>query len=95
MTPGLEAAAPALPAGTALAAVGIAWASEVPCSGYYVDGAKVAEQVISLLRDTPTGRPATLWMAGELVDRGTLGAGSAGAPAHAGSTLATSSGVLV
>ena len=93
-TPGLDAAAPALPAGVALAAVGIAWASEAPCSGYYVDGAKVAEQVISLLRDPPAGRPATLWMAGDLVDRGTLGAGASGAPAAAGSTLGAA-GVLV
>jgi hypothetical protein len=43
--------------GVALAAVGIAWAAEVPCSGYFVDGARVAEQVISLLRDPPAGRP--------------------------------------
>ena len=81
-TPGLDAAAPALPAGMALAAVGVSWA-EVPCSGYYVDGGKVAEQVISLLRDPPAGRPATLWMAGELADRGTMGPGAAAPSAGA------------
>src|SRR5688572_3163688 len=84
ITPGLESAAPALPAGVALAAVGIAWASEVPCSGYYVDGAKVAEQVISLLREPPAGRPATLWMAGDLVDRGTTASGAPAAGPHDG-----------
>jgi hypothetical protein len=83
--PGLDAAVPALPSGVSLAAVGVSW-GEVPCSGYYVDGTKVAEQVVSLLRDPPAGRPATLWMAGELVDRGTLGAGAA-ASAGAGTTL--------
>jgi hypothetical protein len=96
VTPGLDAAAPALPAGVSLAAVGIAWSPEVPCSGYYVDGAKVAEQVISLLREPPAGRPAALWMAGELVDRGTTAAdATAGAAAaNAGSTLGDR-GVLV
>ncbi len=68
--PGLTGAGSELPAGVALAAVGIAWA-EAPCSGYFVDGAAVAQQVTSLLREPPAGRPATLWMAGELVDRGT------------------------
>jgi hypothetical protein len=58
-----------------------------------VGGGKVAEQVISLLRDPPAGRPATLWMAGDLVERGTLGAGGA-SPAHSGSTLG-SHGMLV
>jgi hypothetical protein len=71
-TPGLAAAAPALPAGVALSAVGIAW-GEAPCSGYYVDGTKLAEQVVSLLKDPPSARPATLWMAGEFIDRGTTG----------------------
>ena len=65
----------------------------MPCSGYYVDGAQVAEQVISLLRDPPAGRPATLWMAGEFADLGTLGIGAASASQH-GSTLGVQ-GVLV
>lgn len=93
--PGLDAAAPPLPAGVALAAVGIAWA-DVPCSGYFVDGAKIAEQVISLLRDPPAGRPATLWLAGELADRGTVAAGTGAAPAEPGAaTLSAVRGVLV
>ena len=91
-TPGLAAAEPALPAGVALAAVGIAWA-EVPCSGYFVDGAKIAEQVVSLLREPPAGRPATLWMAGELADRGTLTTGT-DAPGQTG-TLSAARGLLV
>ena len=77
----------------ALAAVGIAWAAEVPCSGYYVDGAKIAEQVISLLREPPAGRPATLWMAGDLVDRGTLTGGTAAATQSA--AAAPGRGLLV
>jgi hypothetical protein len=68
--PGLANATPARRPGAALAAVGIAWA-DAPCSGYFVDGATIAEQVVSLLREPPAGRPATLWMAGDLVDRGT------------------------
>jgi hypothetical protein len=82
-TPGLAGAAPALPAGVALAAVGIAW-GEMPCSGYYVDGTKLAEQVVSLLKDPPSARPATLWMAGDFIDRGTTVSAtvpSAGQPA--------------
>jgi hypothetical protein len=81
-TPGIAAAAGAAPA---LAAVGVSW-GEVPCSGYYVDGAAVAAQVISLLREPPAGRPAVLWMAGEFHDQGTLGA--AGAAAGTASAVA-------
>lgn len=94
--PGLASAASPLPAGVALAAVGIAWA-DVPCSGYFVDGAKIAEQVVSLLKDPPPGRPATLWMAGELADRGTMGGGSSvDAPTAGGAaTLSAVRGVLV
>ena len=86
-TPGLDAAAPRCRR---------AWpwrrsasrGREVPCSGYYVDGGKIAEQVISLLRDPPAGRPATLWMAGEFADRGTVGGRRRRRCAgHAGSTL--------
>jgi hypothetical protein len=96
--PGLASATPALPPGVALAAVGISWGGELPCSGYYVEGAKVVEQVVSLLEDPPAGRPATLWMAGVFVDRGTMGQGAA-APQVSGhaTTSATmrSSGMLV
>jgi hypothetical protein len=72
-TPGLHDA-PALPAGISLAAVGIAW-DEAPVSGYYVDGATAAEQIINLLKDPPAGRPAAMWMAGHYVERGTMSAG--------------------
>jgi hypothetical protein len=89
--PGLESAAPSIPSGIALAAVGIAWA-EAPCSGYYVDGGKVAEQVISLLREPPAGRPATLWMAGDFIDKGTT---TASTGARVGPTSAASRGLLV
>jgi hypothetical protein len=92
-TPGLAGAAPALPAGVALAAVGIAW-GEAPCSGYYVDGTKLAEQVISLLREPPASRPATLWMAGEFIDRGTTGNGAM-TPTQSGGASVGVQGILV
>jgi hypothetical protein len=93
--PGLATAASPLPAGVALAAVGIAWA-DVPCGGYFVDGAKVAEQVVSLLRDPPAGRPATLWLAGEPADHGTVSVGGGAAPAEDGAaSLSAARGVLV
>jgi hypothetical protein len=94
--PGLESAASPLPAGVALAAVGIAWA-DVPCGGYFVDGARIAEQVVSLLRDPPAGRPATLWMAGEPADHGTITVGSGAAPVERGAATlsAAARGLLV
>jgi hypothetical protein len=46
---------------------------DIPCSGYFVPCARVAEAVITLLRDAAAAtRPATLWLAGEFVDRGTI-----------------------
>lgn len=46
---------------------------DIPCSGYFVPCAKLAEAVVTLLRDASAAtRPATLWLAGEFADRGTI-----------------------
>ena len=47
-----------------------------PCSGYFVDCEPIADAVVKLLTDPPT-RPATLWLAGEFLDRGTMGPATA------------------
>jgi hypothetical protein len=47
-----------------------------PCSGYYVDCGPLADAVVGLLRDAPP-RPTTLWLAGEFLDRGTMGPATA------------------
>ena len=44
-----------------------------PCSGYFVDCSAIAGALAKLLRDGPPPRPTTLWLAGDYVDRGTLG----------------------
>jgi hypothetical protein len=58
-------------ADVAVVAVGTAADADAPCSGYYVDAAQVADAVAELLRDPPA-RPATIWLTGRWVDRGTL-----------------------
>jgi hypothetical protein len=70
-----------VPGGVSLAAVGCRCGDAdcdscggCPCSGYYVDCAQIADAVAQLLADAPA-RPATLWLAGQYVDRGTTGAG--------------------
>jgi hypothetical protein len=42
-----------------------------PCSGYYVTCQEVVDSVVTLLREPPA-RPATLWLAGQFIDAGTL-----------------------
>ena len=46
---------------------------ECPCSGYFCDCVPLAQSVVGLLRDHSATRPTTLWLAGEFIDRGTLG----------------------
>lgn len=55
----------------ALVAVGCACENEVACSGYFADCGQVAEAVVNLLHEGG-GRPTTLWLACQWIDRGTL-----------------------
>jgi DNA-binding transcriptional regulator YhcF (GntR family) len=65
----------AVPNQISLAAVG-STCGETPCSGYYVRCDKLADAVVQLLKEpTTSGRPTTLWLAGEFIDRGTIGTG--------------------
>ena len=48
-------------------------AMSCPCSGYFVDCEPLADAVVKLLRDGPPPRPTTLWLAGDFIDRGTMG----------------------
>lgn len=60
----------AAPRDVTIAAIGNCAGGDEPCSGYYFDCQKISDSVVELLRDPPV-RPATLWIAGEYVDRGT------------------------
>lgn len=69
-----------------LAAIG--WSgSEYPCTGYYVDPRKQAEAVADILGHDQPGRPITLWLTGQIIDRRTttplkaVGAGEMAMPA--------------
>lgn len=59
-----------VPAHLSLTAVGIG-NGLAPCSGYYCSSRQIAEAVSELLK-IATGRPTTLWLAGEFQDRGTI-----------------------
>lgn len=59
-----------VPGDVSVAAVGCV-CDQPPCTGYFVPCRQVAEAVVSLLRDGPS-RPASLWLAGEYADRGTV-----------------------
>jgi len=63
-----------VPGQLSIAAVGCLCGGRVacPCSGYFVDCEPLAEAVVRLLADGPA-RPTSLWLAGEFVDRGTIG----------------------
>jgi hypothetical protein len=51
---------------------GIGCIRDVPqCSGYFATGTEKAQAVAKLLRDRPT-RPVTLWLAGQIMDAGTM-----------------------
>ena len=72
---GLERMGVNVPATLSLSAVGCLCAGEAacPCSGYFVGCETMAEAVVRLLRDGSPPRPTTLWLAGDFLDRGTLG----------------------
>ncbi len=67
----------AVPDEVSLAAVGCC-AGAVPCSGYFVTAATVAENIASLLRDLQPHRSAVLWLSPVWQDSGTI------APIHCG-----------
>lgn len=46
--------------------------NEFPCSGYFVDPKQQAEAVADILRQSQPSRPTILWLAGTIVDRGTI-----------------------
>jgi len=45
----------------------------IPCSGYYCSHPQIVDAVVELLKSAPGGRPAVLWLAGEFIDRSTIG----------------------
>jgi len=84
----LADAAADVPGRASVAAVGNICGSDsgndAPCTGYFVDCSRLAEAVVQLLKDAPmSARPATLWLAGELIDCGTTAVGSAAPGADA------------
>ena len=72
---GLDRLGVNVPHHVSLAAVGCLCRGmgESPCSGYFADCVPLAQAVVSLLRDNNPTRPTTLWLAGEFVDKGTVG----------------------
>jgi DNA-binding transcriptional regulator YhcF (GntR family) len=67
----LERLGAEIPARVSIGAVGTGW-GEYPCSGYFVHVAQQADSVVQLLRDKNAHRPITLWLAGQLIDGGTI-----------------------
>jgi len=50
----------------------IGWADgDYPCTGYFADPRDQAAAIAEILRNNQPGRPATLWLAGKLIDCGT------------------------
>jgi DNA-binding transcriptional regulator YhcF (GntR family) len=77
----LKQAGIAVPERMSLAAIG--WTGEeYPCSGYYFDPAKQAAAIAEVLSGAHSGRPVTLWLAGQLVDRQTIAPMRASTPAQ-------------
>ncbi|HSZ55809.1 MAG TPA: GntR family transcriptional regulator [Tepidisphaeraceae bacterium] len=74
-----------VPSRVCVTAVGCA-CPQAACSGYFVDCAKLAESAVKLLTDAPL-RPATLWLPGQWIDRGTLAPIGAGLPLERASEL--------
>ena len=66
---------------------------QAACSGYFVDCSIIAETAIELLQGTQP-YPATLWLPGSWVDRGTLAPTATGLPLDQATNLRVS-GVLV
>ena len=81
----LERRGLSVPGDVSLAAVGPV-AGEPPCSGYFVPVGQLTATVVRLLREAPA-RPATLWLAGEFTDRGTLAPTPGGGEADRGAPL--------
>ena len=51
--------------------VAVGCACPVECSGYFVECRRIADSVVSFLRETPS-RPVALWLPGHWIDRETL-----------------------
>jgi hypothetical protein len=60
-----------VPQGMSVAAVGTT-GDDCPCTGYYVSQRNKASAVVELLRHAQPGRPTVLWLAGAMMDRGTI-----------------------
>jgi hypothetical protein len=68
-----------VPGKLSLSSVGCLCGGKMACpsSGYFVDCEPLADAVVKLLRDAPPLRPTTLWLAGDFLDRGTMGPATA------------------
>jgi hypothetical protein len=59
-----------IPQTMSVAAIG--WAdNDYPCTGYFADPADHAAAIAEILRNNQPSRPASLWLAGRLIDCGT------------------------
>jgi DNA-binding LacI/PurR family transcriptional regulator len=76
---GLDRLGVKVPGALSLTAVGCLCAGEAacPCSGYFVACNAMADAVVKLMREGPPTRPTILWLAGDFLDRGTLGPATA------------------
>ena len=78
----LDRAEIAVPGRISVAAIG--WTGQdFPCSGYFVDPRKQAAAIAEILNNAQSGRPATIWLAGLLVDRQTTAPVRIASPASA------------
>jgi hypothetical protein len=64
----------AVPDAVSIVAIGCV-TGDFPCSGYYVTPEKQAETIAQLIRNSPSGKPTSIWLTGAFVDRGTTGPG--------------------
>lgn len=55
---------------------------DYPSTGYFVSPLQMADAIVEMLRETQNKRPATLWLAGSMLDRGTTGMIRGGVPQH-------------
>jgi hypothetical protein len=69
-----------VPTQVSVAAVGCT-GGEPPCSGYFVPASAMAEAIAGLIRE-PGRRPATLWLVGSAIDRGTTATRTAASAAN-------------
>jgi len=61
-----------IPGQVAIAAVGYSTPDHAPCTGYFVSPDQQSEAIQHLLRTAPAYRPATIWLAGQSVELGTM-----------------------